>query len=271
MGVSQWTVARQAVAAAAAGLFLLPLVLLVAGSLREVGPGAAARELIPSRPTLDNYRVAPQVADLGRQALNSTLVAAAAVPLSVAVAAAGGFALARLPTRPRRVLLAASLVAGMVPLSMLLVGRFALFRGLGVTDTWLPLVATGLIGGSPFNVLLLYLTFRRLPGELWDAATLDGASTVRLLVSIGLPAARSALVAVALLAFALSWGNMLEPLVYLSDEALYTLPLGLRALASLDVARQPIMLAGAVLATLIPVVLLVVAQRALRDDPPNPL
>jgi multiple sugar transport system permease protein len=263
--------ARHGVAAAAAALFVLPLVLLVAGSLREVGPGAAARELIPSQPTLDNYRLAPQVADLGRQALNSALVAAVAVPLSVAVAAAGGFAMARLPARPRRFLLAASLVAGMVPLSMLLVGRFTLFRGLGVTDSFVPLVATGLIGGSPFNVVLLYLTFRRMPAELWDAATLDGASPSRLLVSIGLPAARPAVVAVALLSFTLSWGNVLEPLVYLSDEALYTLPLGLRSLASLDVPRQPIMLAGAVLGTIVPVALLLIAQRALRDDRPNPL
>lgn len=263
--------ARHAIALVAAVLFLAPLVLLVLGSLRPVGPAAPARELIPARPTLENYGRVLDVVELGRHAWNSTLVAAVAVPMSVAVAAAGGFAMSRLPHVPRRVLVAGSLVAAMVPLSMLLVGRFTLFRTLGLTDSYIPLVATALIGGSPFNVLLFYLAFRRMPAELFDAARLEGASAVRLLVDVGLPGARNVAVAVAVLVFAASWGNVLEPLVYLSDESLHTLPLGLRALASLDLPRQPLMLAGAVAAVAVPVGFLLVAQRALRRDDPGPL
>lgn len=263
--------ARHAVGLAATAVFLAPLALLILGSLRPVGPAAPARELVPAQPTLENYGRVFDVVDLGRQAWNSVIVAAVAVPLSVAVAAAGGFAIARLPSAPRRALLAASLVAAMVPLSMLLVGRFMLFRTLGLTDTYVPLVATALVGGSPFNVLLFYLAFRRLPRELFDAARLEGASASRLLVDVALPGARNAAIAVALLAFAASWGNVLEPLVYLSDESLHTLPLGLRALASLDLPRQPIMLAGAVATLAVPVAFLLIAQRFLRRDEPEPL
>ena len=268
MGVSA---ARQALAIGFAALFVLPLVLLVAGALRPVGPAAPVPELIPSRPTLANFPTALETADLARQAWNSTLVAAMVVPLSVVVAAAAGFAIARLPTTSRRALVAASLAAAMIPLSMLIVGRFTLYTNLGVTDTYLPLVATGLIGGSPFNILIYYVTFRRMPAELFDAARLEGASAARLLVQVGLPGARNATLAVAVLAFAASWGNVLEPLVYLSDSSLYTLPLGLRSLASLDLPRQPIMLAGAVLSVLVPLAILVVARRGIRDEAPAAL
>lgn len=255
--------APHAAALGAALLFLLPLALLVAGSVRPVGPAAPVPEFIPARPTLANYGLALGTADLARQAGNSTLVAAIVVPLSLVVAAAAGFAIARLPTTARRIFVASSLAASMVPLSMLIVGRFTLYTNLGLTDTYLPLVATGLIGGSPFNVLIYYVTFRRMPAELFDAARLEGASAVRLLVQVGLPGARNATLAVAVLAFAGSWGNVLEPLVYLSDSSLYTLPLGLRSLASLDLPRQPIMLAGAVLSVLVPLALLLLARRRL--------
>lgn len=262
---------RHALAATAAALFLLPLVLLVAGSLRPVGPAGPVPQLVPDGATLDNYRLALEAVDLARQGLNSIVVAAMVVPLSVAVAAAAGFAIARLPTTPRRLLVAATLAAAMLPLTILLVGRFTLFARLGVTDSYLPLVAGGLLGGSPFHVLIYYVAFRRMPPELFDAARLEGASALRLLVQVGLPGARTASLAVAVLAFAGSWGNVLEPLVYLSDPALHTLPLGLRALAAFDFPRQPIMLAGAVMSVVIPVVVLLVAQRSLRHEPPESL
>jgi ABC-type glycerol-3-phosphate transport system permease component len=85
-------------------------------------------------------------------------------------------------------------------------------------------------------------------------------------VRVGLPGARNVTLAVAVLAFAASWGNVLEPLVYLSDEDLYTLPLGLRSLATLDLPNQPIMLAGAVLSFIVPLVLLLVVQRRFTAD-----
>jgi multiple sugar transport system permease protein len=259
----------QIVALAVAALFLLPLVLLVAGSLREVGPAAPVPDLLPARPTLENYGRAFELVDLARQAWNSTLVALIVVPLSVAVAAAAGFAIARLPTIPRRAMVSVSLAATMIPLSMLIVGRFTVFRSLGLTDSYVPLIATTLIGGSSFNVLLFYVAFRRMPSELFDAARLDGASAVRMLLQVGLPGARNVTLAVAVLAFAASWGNVLEPLVYLSDEDLYTLPLGLRSLATLDLPNQPIMLAGAVLSFIVPLALLLVAYRRFTADRPE--
>jgi multiple sugar transport system permease protein len=252
---------QHAGAVVVAALFILPVMLLVAGSLREVGPAAPPLDLVPAQPTLENYPAAFAVVDLARQAWNSALLAVIVVPLSVIVAACAGFAMTRLPAAPQRLLVMASIAGAMLPVAMLIVGRFTLFRSVGATDTYLPIIATGLIGGSPFNVLLFYVAFRRMPSERFDAARLDGASAFRLLFNVGLPAARNVTLAVAVLAFAANWGNVLEPLVFLWDEDLHTLPLGLRSLSTLDLPNQPIMLAGAVLSLVVPLAFLLVALR----------
>jgi multiple sugar transport system permease protein len=234
--------------------FLLPLVFLVTGSLRRAGlPPPRTAELVPEEPTLENYRRAFELVDLARYTFNSALVVAIAVPLTLLFASWAGFAMARLPRRAGAWLVAASLVSVMVPITALLVPRFAIFSWLGLTDTYVPLVAPALIGMSPFYVLLFYWGFRRIPSELFEACRLEGLSPFTVWRRIALPLARPVTVAVAVLAAVFTWSNFLDPLIYLFDESLFTLPLGLRSLAQVDRQDFPLLLAGAVTAT-IPVI-----------------
>ena len=236
-------------------VFLLPLVYMVAGSLRRPGlPPPRTPELVPDEPTFASYERAVELVDLGRYALNSALVVALVVPLTLLFASWAGFAMARLPERARALLVAVSLVSLMVPVTALLVPRFALFSWLGLTNTYVPLVATALIGTSPFYVLLFYWAFRRIPSELYEACTLEGLSPLSTWWRVALPLVRPVTVAVGVLAGVVTWGNFLDPLIYLFDESLFTLPLGLKALAQLDRQDFPVLLAGAVIATA-PVVL----------------
>ena len=260
---------RHAVALVVTALFVAPLVLMVSGSLRQAGlPPPRTPELVPSPLAFENYSRAFELVDIPRYALNSLLVAALAVPLSVLVASWAGFALSRLPRRAAGVLVAVSLVALMVPLTALLVPRFALFRALGLTDTYVPLIAPALLGMSPFYVLVYYWAFRRLPAELFDAARLEGLSALRTWRQVAMPLARPVTVAVSVLVFTVSWSNFLDPLVYLYDERLFTLPLGLKSLAQLDRLNFPLLLAGSVAATA-PVVLafLSVQRYFLKGEP----
>jgi multiple sugar transport system permease protein len=132
---------RSVAAVGVALLFLLPLVLLVTGSLRSTtlapprGP-----ELLPRPLAFENYGRAFELVDLGRYALNSLVVAAIAVPLTLLVASWAGFALSQVPARIQRAVVAASFAALMVPLTALMVPRFAIFRALGLVDTWAPLI-----------------------------------------------------------------------------------------------------------------------------------
>ncbi len=124
---------------------------MLAGSLRRPGlPPPRSPELLPRDPSLESYDRAFELVALGRYTLNSILVAALVVPLSVLVASWAGFAMTRLSDRQARALVGASLVALMVPLTALLVPRFTIFRLLGLTDSYWPLVAPALLGFSPF-------------------------------------------------------------------------------------------------------------------------
>ena len=250
--------------------FLLPLVFMVSGSLRKGGlPPPRTPELVPRDATLDNYERAFELVDLGRYMLNSALVVAMAVPLSLVVASWAGFAMVRLPRRVAGWLLAVSLVSLMVPLTALLVPRFAIFSWLGLTNTYVPLVAVALIGTSPFYVLLFYWGFRRIPSEMFDACLLEGLSPFTVWWRIALPLVRPVTVAVAVLAAVFTWSNFLDPLIYLFDEDLYTLPLGLRFLAQLDRQDFPLLLAGAVAATIPVLVAFLCIQRFFRQEYPT--
>ena len=174
-GERRWGGWRQPVALAVALAFLVPLWFMLSGSLREPGQAPPrSPELLPRPLSTTSYDRAFELVDLGRHALNSLIVAALTVPLAVLVASWAGFALLLLAGRTRSMLIGLSFAALMVPLTALLVPRFAMFRWLGLTDTWVPLVAPALIGLSPFYVLLFYWSFRRLPPELFEAARLEG-------------------------------------------------------------------------------------------------
>jgi multiple sugar transport system permease protein len=249
-------------AALIAVLFLAPLVFMVSGSLRQAGlPPPRTPELIPDPLAFDNYTRAFELVDLPRYALNSLFVCALAVPLTVLFASWTGFAIARLPRRWGTALVALSLIALMVPATALLVPRFVLFRWLGLIDTYVPLIAPVLIGTSPFYVLLFYWAFRSLPAELYEASRLAGFGPFQTWLRVGMPLVRPVTIAVGVLAFVFTWSNFLDPLIYLFDEDLFTLPLGLRVLAEVDRTNFPLFLAGAVTATAPVVVAFLYVQR----------
>jgi multiple sugar transport system permease protein len=243
-------------------LFAGPLVLLVAGSFATPGePPPLTPELVPDPFHTGNYGEAVDLVGLGRATANSLLVAAVAVPLSVLVASWAGFAMTQVSARWARLLVAASLVALMVPLTALLVPRFAMFRTLGLTDTLLPLMAPALVGTTPFYVLVYYVAFRGLPTDLLDACRLASLGPLRTWWYVAMPLARPVTVAVAALVFVLTWSNVLDPLVYLYNRDLWTVPLALRSLGTLDPTAYPVLLAGAVIASIPALLVFAVAQR----------
>jgi multiple sugar transport system permease protein len=242
--------------------FVPPLLLLVSGSLRQPGlPPPPRPELVPDPISGEGYATALELGGLLRASLNSLAVVAVAVPASVLVAALAGFALTRVSGRVAGVIAVASLAALMMPATALLVPRFALFRAAGWTDTLLPLMAPALIGTSPLYPLVYYLAFRALPKDLYDVCRLEDLSPMQTWWRVAMPMVRPVTGAIAALTFVVTWSNFLDPLVYLYDRDLFTLPLALRSLATLDKTNFPVFLAGAVLATVPALLVFGLAQR----------
>jgi multiple sugar transport system permease protein len=252
---------RHTAALAVTFLFTIPLVFMAAGSLRPLGPPPRTLELIPGRFDFGNYARAFELVDIPRYAVNSLIVVVVAVPLTVLVASWAGFAMARLSGRAATLMVVLTFVALMVPTTALMVPRFAIFRTLGLTDSFIPLWAPSLIGTSPFYVLLFYWSFKRLPAELFEAARLEGVRPVAVWWRVAMPLVRSVTVAVGVLAFSFTWSNFLDPLIYLSDERLSTLPLGIRALSQVDPSNVPLLLAGATAAAAPVVIAFLYVQR----------
>jgi multiple sugar transport system permease protein len=250
-----------------AAIFVSPLIWTVTMSLRPTGkPFPRSLEFIPNQLTTANYGRVFEIVAFARFTLNSVLVAAIAVPVTVAVASMAGFAMSQLPRAWRMRLIAAAFVALMVPLTAVWLPRFIFIKEVGLIDSRWSLVLPAAFGTSPFYVLLFMWTFVRLPREMFDAARVDGAEVFRLWRDLAIPLSRPTATAVAVLAFVRYWSSFIEPLLYIQSTSKKTLPMGLHALLQLDRTNWPLLMTGAVLVTAPVVLVFLFAQRAFLRD-----
>ncbi len=247
-----------------AGLFVSPLVLMFLGSLRLPGlPPPDGLEIVPEIVRWANYQSAFQIVELATHIRNSTLVVLVAVPITVLVGSWAGFAIVTATPKVRRRLLLVSIAALTIPTGVLLIPRFVLFRWVGVIDTLWSLSASSLMATTPFFVLIFALVYSRIPKELFEAARVEGLGAFGIWRRVAWPLGKPAAFAVAVLAFVFHWSNFLEAVLYIGSRENYTLPLGLRLLHTLEPALLSLLLTGAVIATIPPVVAFLLAQRSL--------
>lgn len=117
----------------------------------------------------------------------------------------------------------------MVPFQVTMVPLFIVFKQFGWINTYLPLVVPAFFG-SPYFIFMLRQFFMSIPGELSDAAYIDGANEFQILMRIILPLAKPALTVVALFQFMGAWNDYLGPLIYLNQEEMKTVALGIEGL-----------------------------------------
>jgi multiple sugar transport system permease protein len=244
----------------AALLTLLPLVWMVAASFMPAGEAASyPPRLLPSRPTLAHYRTLFTRLDIGRYVWNSTVIAGGVTLVSLLVNSMAGYALAKLRFRGRRRLGAALLAGLVVPPQVAMLPLFLMMRELGLVNSYLG------VGLPTFASILSIFIVRQyvaaLPQELLDAARVDGASELRIFWSIVLPLARPILATLATFTFLNIWNDFLWPLVVLTDESMYTLPVALASLSGEHAQDTELMMAGAVVTVLPVLALFLLLQR----------
>jgi multiple sugar transport system permease protein len=233
---------------------------MVTAALHPVGKPLPQQITFSLDLTLENFSRIGQLLPLGKFTLNSLIVVLLAVPLTLLTSSWAGFGMAQLPKASQRRWIVLSLAVLMVPGVALWSTRFLIYKQLGWLNTLWALIAPAWMGSSPFFVLMFYRAFRRIPAAIYEAARLEGAGVLLSWRQIGWPIVRPTAVAVALLTFILYWGDFITPLLYLRSESRYTLPIALQLLQQMTPSEWPLLMAGAVLATLIPVGLFVLMQ-----------
>lgn len=259
---------RHVVPAAVAALYLLPLWYLVAGSLRPLDlPPPRGAELLPPDVTVEAFGRLGELLPIWTFLRNSVLVSAVAVPISVLVAALAGFAIRTMSPRAARRAVVAVVAVTIIPVSTVWATRFDLFDAVGLTDSFVPVVAPALLAANPLYALLYAWAFTRVPDSQLESARLDGAGELTVFRRVALPQVRATTLAVVVLTFAFHWANFADPLLYLHGIDRFTLPLGLRFLQQLNPTDWPLLMAGSLVFTLPVVAVLVLAQRVMFEDP----
>ncbi|MGH3096225.1 MAG: carbohydrate ABC transporter permease [Streptosporangiales bacterium] len=223
--------------------------------------------LIPDQPTLHNYTAAFTEQALGRSALNSALVSTVSAAITVLVAVPAAYALVRLRTRLTRPVLGWVLISQLFPFILLVIPIFLILSTVGLVDTRVGLILIYIVWILPFALWMLQGYVRDLPGEIEEAASIDGASRVQVLRLIVFPLLVPGIVATTLFAFVTAWNEFFFALVLIKSPELETLPLTLARFVGLEgVARLGPLAAGALLATLPSLVFFSFIQRGLSGS-----
>jgi multiple sugar transport system permease protein len=212
---------------------------------------ASVPKLWPSDPDFSAYRRVVDLVPLGRYFVNSLIVSITTTVIAVVVASAAGYCFARLTFFAQGIIFALILAALMVPYQSTIVPLFVMFAGWNLLNSYPGIILPGLV--SAFGVFMMTQFFRTLPGELREAATIDGASEYRIFARIYLPLARPAVATLALFIFMGTWDQLLWPMIVAPSPDMRTLQVGLAFVRQQAPVQNQVM--AAIVLSVIPVVI----------------
>jgi raffinose/stachyose/melibiose transport system permease protein len=219
---------------------VVPLLYAVLGGFRDNAQLNTHPAGWPHPWVFGNYREVISSPTFWRALVNSTVIAVVATGLTVVVGSMAAFALSRYTFRGREGVYTLFVVGLLFPLTAAALPLYLLLRQIGLLENPLGVALPEAAFSLPVTIVILRPFMRAIPGELEDAAVVDGASRLGFFWRILLPLSRPALVTVAILAFVTSWNQFLLPLLVFSEPNNFTLPLGVAAFQTQytqDVAR----------------------------------
>jgi raffinose/stachyose/melibiose transport system permease protein len=251
----------QALLILATVIAMVPVAFMVITSLKSNQQYIVDKLGLPSPWVMDSYRVV-----LGEHPFflwmgNSAILSFGAVLLSTVVSALGAFAIARMQFRGRELLLGLSTSLMAVPPVVMVVPLFVMFTQLDLLGTYhgVILIYAGLL--TPFSVYLLVTFFRTIPGDLIEAALIDGATSLDVLIRIILPLSGPPLVTLIVVNLLYVWNDLLIALLFLPSEQLRTLMVGISVFQGRYLQDIPLSMAGMALASLPMLIVYILFQR----------
>ena len=221
---------------------------------------------LPAVPQLDNFVRAWTQASIGQYFINSLIVVAGSLILTLLLSSMAAYVLARFEFPGNRLIYYAFMIGLMFPIFLALVPLFFVVRDLNMLSTYHGLILVYTAYSLPFSVFFLTSFFRSLPTEVAEADIVDGASQFRTFFSVMLPMARTGLISIGIFNFLGQWNQFILPLVLVPDRDRYVLSQGLAFLAIQQGYQNDwsALFAGLTITTLPVIIVYVVFQRQLE-------
>lgn len=214
----------------------------------------------PEKPIFKNYTDVIKKINIFRMFGNSIYIALVTTVGQVFFCSLAGYAFAKLDFRGRELLFKIYLSTMMVPGMILLIPRYVIMRELGWVDKHASVILP-FIFGNAFGVFLMRQFYMTLPGQLKEAAIIDGASQPQIFIRVYMPLTKAIVSTLFVFSFMGSWNDFLWPLITLQSAKLKTLPIGLASFQSLYGVQYNLLMAGAVLSVLPVMLAFLLAQK----------
>lgn len=244
---------------------VLPFLWMFLGSFKSTSElmSNQGQTLWIKRPTLENYINLFREYPFARFFLNSTIVSTFTTQIAVSFAAFAGYSLSRFRFPGRMLVGVMILATQMIPGIAILIPLYVLFSKLHLLDSYLGLVISYNAFAIPFCTWMLKGFFDSIPGELEDAALIDGCNRWGAFWRIALPLSLPGLMATSIFAFILGWHEFIFAATFINSTELKTLTVGIASMKSINVIDWGLLNAGAVVVSLPLAILFAFVQRYL--------
>lgn len=243
-------------------LWIYPVAWTLTNALKSSADIYRAPWDVPWPPAVGNIGEAWSRGQLGLAMLNSAIVTGLTVGLVLVLAVSGAYSLTRLRPPGRAVLFLIVLAPLIVPMEVLVVPLFSIYRALGLINSLPGLALTNVVASVSFATVILAGYFRTIPQDLVDAARVDGAGRLGVLLRIVVPLARPGIVAVAVLVAVFAWNDFSGALVLIQRPDTFTVQLALTRFATFYATDQGLTFAGMAIAIVPPLVLFALLRRS---------
>jgi len=232
-----------------AAIWLIPVLWMVMTSIKtDSDIFTLPLRLLPRGATLENYESALQKSNLLLWFMNTVIVTALQVSLTVVISALAAYAFARIPFPGRHVLFLIVLSTLMIPGQVTLIPTYLIVSRLNWVNTYQAVFVPEL--GAAFGIFLLRQFFMAIPNEIEDSARIDGANRFLMFLRIIVPMSIPAISALSIFATLNAWNNFLWPLIVLHESRMLTLPVGLAMLqGTYSTSSYGVVMSAAVIAS----------------------
>lgn len=203
---------------------------------------------IPGTYFMENLNSLLDQVNIWRSLINSTVITVSYTFLSGIIAAAAGYAFAKYDFKGKNIIFTFFLLSMMVPYQALIIPQFQLFANFGLLDSYVSVILPQL--AYPFAIFLMRQNMQSIPNSLIEAARIDGSGELGIFFKIVLPTMVPSIAAVSIFLFTHQWNNFLWPLITLSSEEMYTLPVALSTIAGLENIDYGVLMMGAAISVL---------------------